>query len=129
MKHIWSYSTVRSADWLNAKRREFEVKTGVKWDQYTTGAGYVFVPVLDWKNTATSHMPLEIAVVESAVRLLGDRHGSGQVGFIAIMEHIKKSKMSWVQMMEAVKALIQRQVLTPDVDRMGNLATVRIKVS
>lgn len=94
------------------KQREYEQKTGLKWDYYHIGDGYRLTVIID-KTT-----PIDEAAAEKLLLWLTDEYQT----FTAVAD---KSGIPLVQVVSGAKALIQSGRATPTCNRNGNLFAVR----
>ena len=109
------FKTLRDPRKARAKQIDFEVRTRLKWDWYSTGDGAVFTPIV------TNDTPMaSVALMD----ILENHLISTSVGFIKLSDI---TGMPLTDILSAAKSLVQRQKAIPEVNRHGHFAGIRSK--
>lgn len=106
-----TYSTFAQG---RAKQREYEAKTGLKWDFYFTGAGCRLTAIVT-KDTPVNET--------AAAALLPHVTKTAQT-FAALAD---SSGLSLADVLAGAKSLMRSDQALPEVNRNGNLAAIRRK--
>ena len=96
------------------RQKRFERNTGLKWDFYHTGLGWMFTPVVTRETGLDEDLAAKLKPYLSP---WGD-------GFVALAE---LSGMNLVDVLVAAKTLVHNQQAICGVNRMGNFATISKK--
>lgn len=96
------------------KQIEFEKKTNLKWDYYSTGNGMVFTPIV------TNQTPLD----QDAAKALIPHLTKDYQAFIKLSEI---SGLELSKVIAAAKTLAKQEKAVATVNRMGHFAAIRIK--
>jgi len=107
------FKTLTDSRKANQKRRDFEARTGLKWDCYHTGAGMTFTPI------ATMETPTN---EDAAAALLPHLTQRG-VGFIKLAE---TSGVELVTVVSGAWTLVKAGKAVPIVNRLGHFAGIYI---
>ena len=108
MKTVFKTGT---PEWANRKRRKFESATGVKWEWYRTGQGFVFTPIV---TRETPEDGAAAAVVEAVL--------SEARSFVKVAE---LTGLPLKRVLAGAKWLVRNGNACPIVNRCGHFAGIR----
>ena len=108
------FKSMTSEKKARQKQAEFERKTGVKWDRYSTGMGMVFTPVI------TKDTPLDNDAAQTLVDKLPCRD---YISFVKIAE-LTELELSVI--LSGAKTLVMQRKAISSVNRMGNFSGIKI---
>ena len=125
IRNFWTERTVNrnsdkagftnSQEYLNAKAKEFESNSGVKWSISPGGGGYTFHPIDEGIVIASTVADNDLNAIKYAYKTI-EKDLTGYVSYLRVSE---TSEISLKQLIPIVKWMEKHGVARRTVDRMG----------
>lgn len=124
MRYYWTEETVnrkadsegiRPQEWVEARRKEFESNTGVKWGAASQHGGYAFHPIDD--GMPVMHpVPRDTA---QKIRIAYEAIGKDSTGYVSYLQVYEHTGWDLKGLMAAIKGMERDGQARRTVDRMG----------
>jgi len=105
------------------KKRDFELRTGVRWSVSHAHGNMVFLPCIDFRSVADVQPDPSVALkVEDAIR----RGGDDLTGFVSFLDVHNDTRVPFATLFQVVKHLVKNGKARLTVNRMGDGTYVKL---